>query len=112
MEWINVRSCTVMKFYNIEFFDATSPAFRPAFLNVIDGYQTSKWRYKMHVISNAKIDFLRFWLGTFSVGRILEGLLGKMVRQRVRYVLYIGLYSFLWNRRKNVLNTMNQTVIL
>ena len=26
---------------------------------------TSNWRYKMHVISNAKIDFLRFWLTTF-----------------------------------------------
>ena len=29
-----------------------------------DGYKTSKWRYKMHVISNAKIDFLRFWFST------------------------------------------------
>ena len=30
----------------------------------------------MHVISHTKNDFLRFWLSTFSAGRILEGLLG------------------------------------
>ena len=30
-----------------------------------DGNKTSKWRYKMHVISHTKNDFLRFWLRTF-----------------------------------------------
>ena len=41
-----------------------------------DGYKTSKWRYKMHEISNAKIDFLAQYL--FPDGRNLERLLGKM----------------------------------
>ena len=43
-----------------------------------DGNKTSKWRYKMHVISNTKIDFLRFCLSNFfSIEKILDGLLGK-----------------------------------
>ena len=53
----------------------------PMFLKVIDVMTETKWRYKMHVIFNTIIDFQIFWLNTFfSVGRILAGLLGKLVR--------------------------------
>ena len=39
-----------------------------AFLNIVEVMtetKASKWHYKMDVISNAKYDFLRFWLSTF-----------------------------------------------
>ena len=45
----------------------------------------SKWGYKMHVISSAKIDFLRFWLSTFF---LLEEL-GKMISNITALVCFV-----------------------
>ena len=96
-------------FYNVKTFGAKSPVFRPSLtLLAMTGTRRQKWCYKLHVISNEKkkkkkkcfSQILARYL--FSVRRILEGLLGKMVSQRAIYVLYIGLYSFWPNRRKHV----------
>ena len=45
-----------------------APSRVPAFLNVTDVLMETRSQIgaiKMHVISNTKIDFLRFWLSTF-----------------------------------------------
>ena len=66
----------------------------------------------MHVISHAKIDFLRFWLSIFfSVGRILDGLVGKMVFELTDHVCFVyrALFFLTDSAKNHVLNTVNQT---
>ena len=91
------------KFYNVKIVVAKSPAFRLAFLNIINVIMGTKRQ-------NGTIKCMQFpmqnWSSEiqylFSHGSKWKGLLRKMGSKRTQYVLFIGLYWFWRNQRKNM----------
>ena len=72
----------------------------------------SKWRYKMHVISNRKNDFLRFLLSIFFFcWKTPRGSVRKNVKL-MGHVCFVNqaLFFLMESAKNHVMNAMNQTV--